>query len=400
MKNWYQKPVIMEYDVTIIGAGIHGAGVAQAAAVAGYKTLIVEQYQKPGLATSSRSSKLIHGGLRYLETAQLGLVWECLNERRRLLRNAPHLVKLVPFYIPVYKHTRRSPLTIMAGLSLYALLGGKGFHKIPKSEWSQLDGLKTTGLKAVFQYWDAQTDDQALTQSVLQSALEHGADVELSCKFQQAKIESDGCAVEYENGGITTTVNTKVLVNATGPWVNSTLQKIEPLPQQLDIDLVQGTHILMPGILEHGIYYIEAPQDQRAVLVMPWNGEILIGTTEKNYRGDPALVAPTEQEIDYLMEVYEYYFSNKIEKSQIRTSFAGLRVLKRDGESIFHRSRETILHVDKKNSPMILSIYGGKLSSYRATAEKVIRKMTKLLPERTETADTRRLSLPNIEGPE
>ncbi len=388
----------MEYDITIIGAGIHGAGVAQAAAAAGYNTLIIEQYQQPGLATSSRSSKLIHGGLRYLETAQLGLVWECLHERRRLLENAPHLVKLVPFYIPVYQQTRRSPFTIMSGLTLYALLGGKGFRKIPRSEWGQLDGLKTADLKAVFQYYDAQTDDTALTQAVLQSALQLGANVRLNSRFQQARIQPDSCSIEFEQQGVTKTIRSKVLINATGPWINMTLQRIEPTPRQLDIDLVQGTHIQVTGTLQHGIYYLEAPQDQRAVLVMPWHDEILIGTTEKNYRGDPALVAPTKQEIEYLLAVYNYYFSNKIDRSKINASFAGLRVLKQDGNSIFNRSRETILHVDKKNCPLILSIYGGKLSSYRATGEKVIKRIAKLLPERTAIADTKKLLLPSIQS--
>ncbi len=386
----------MEYDITIIGAGIHGAGVAQAAAAAGYKTLVIEQYQHAGLATSSHSSKLIHGGLRYLETAQLGLVWECLHERRRLLENAPHLVKLVPFYIPVYQQTSRSPFTIMSGLALYALLGGKGFSKIPRSEWGQLDGLKTAGLKAVFQYYDAQTDDMALTQAVLQSALQLGADAELNSQFQQAHIQPDGCSIEFEQQGATKTVRSRIMVNATGPWINMTLQQLEPAPRQLKIDLVQGTHILVPGTLEHGIYYLEAPQDKRAVLVMPWHGEILIGTTEKNYLGDPAQVAPTEQEIKYLLTVYNHYFSNNIDRTKINASFAGLRVLKRDGNSIFNRSRETILHIDRKNSPLILSIYGGKLSSYRATGEKVIKRIANLLPKRTAIADTKRLLLPGI----
>ncbi len=388
----------MEYDITIVGAGIHGAGVAQAAAAAGYKTLVIEQYKQPGLGTSSRSSKLIHGGLRYLETAQIGLVWECLNERHRLLKNAPHLVKLVPFYIPVYKQTRRGPFTIMLGLMLYSVLGGKGFNKIPRSKWNQLDGLKTDGLKAVFQYWDAQTDDRLLTETVLKSAVQLGADVELGCQFRHAMTESGTCVIDYEKDGQTRTIKSRVLINASGPWINSTLNKIKPSPRKLEIDLIQGTHILVSGSQKQGVYYLEAPQDQRAVLIMPWYGEILIGTTEIEYQGDPEDVAPTETEIDYLLGVYQLYFSQAVDRSHIKSSFAGLRVLKRDGESIFHRSRETTLHVDKKNSPMVLSIYGGKLSSYRATGEKVIKKLAKLLPKRTAIANTRILELPNLKS--
>ncbi len=384
----------MQYDITIIGAGIHGAGVAQAAAAAGYKTLVIEQYEKPGLGTSSRSSKLIHGGLRYLETAQIGLVWECLRERRLLLKNAPHLVRLVPFFIPVYEQTHRGPYTIAAGLTLYALLGGKWFQMVPRSKWGQLDGLKTERLKAVFQYWDAQTDDQALTEAVLKSAVHLGAEVKLDCRFQQASNESDTCIVEYERDGETCRVKTRVLINATGPWINSTLSKIHPNPQQLAIDLVQGAHILISTKQKQGVYYLEAPQDLRAVLGMPWNDEVLVGTTETKFQGDPADVAPTESEIDYLLDVYRYYFSPDLNRSHIRTSFAGVRVLKHDSKSIFRRSRETILHVDKKANPMVLSIYGGKLSSYRATGEKVVKKVVKLLPKRRAMANTRNLKLP------
>ncbi len=384
----------MEYDVIVIGAGIHGAGVAQAASAAGYRTLVIEQYDQPALGTSSRSSKLIHGGLRYLETAQFGLVWECLRERRILLNSAPHLVKLVPFYIPVYKGTHRPPWLIMIGLMLYALLGGKGFSRISRSKWGQLDGLRSDGLKAVFQYWDAQTDDQMLTESVLESAVELGAEVELGCTFKQAITESGSCIIEYEREGEIKTVESRVVVNASGPWINSTLGKIKPAPRQLAIDLVQGSHILVSAEQEKGVYYLEAPQDQRAVLVMPWNGGVLIGTTEKRFEGDPADVSPTTEEINYLLEVYNHYFSHKLNRADIRASFAGIRVLKREGESIFHRSRETILHRDKKNSPMVLSIYGGKLSSYRATGEKVVNKIAKMLPKRRVIADTKRLKLP------
>lgn len=384
----------MEYDVTVIGAGIHGAGVAQAATAAGYKTLVLEQYLQAGSATSSRSSKLIHGGLRYLETAQFGLVWECLTERRRLLRNAPDLVQLVPFLIPVYKHTHRGPITIALGLMLYTILGGGGFKRIPKSQWGELDGVMSEGLKAVFQYYDAQTDDQVLTQAVLQSAQQLGAEVKLGCEFHSAQAGVNGCEVEFQHDGVSQKINTGVLINAAGPWVNRALEKIDPLPRRLDIDLVQGSHILIPGTLEHGVYYLEAPQDHRAVLVMPWDDAILIGTTETRYQGDPADVIPIESEIDYLLEVYNYYFSAAVTESQIISSFAGLRVLKREHSRIFHRSRETILHIDKKNCPRVLSIYGGKLSSYRATGAKVIRQIAHLLPERTRKADTRTLPLP------
>src|SRR6185436_2703518 len=172
----------MNYDLLIIGAGIHVVGVAQAAAAAGYSVLVLE---KTALAagTSSKSSKLIHGGLRYLETGQLRLVRESLREREILLRVAPELVHLVPFYIPVYRRTRRRPWQITVGLSLYAALGGftsaNRFARLARDEWAALDGLETRALQAVFRYHDAQTDDAALTRAVMRSAQSLGAELKM-----------------------------------------------------------------------------------------------------------------------------------------------------------------------------------------------------------------------------
>ena len=152
----------MDYDFAIIGGGIHGVGVAQNAATAGYRVLLLEA-RDLAAGTSSKSSKLIHGGLRYLESFELSLVRESLRERAILLRVAPHLVKLVPFHIPVYRDTSRRPWQVRAGLSLYALLATDfetgSFSKLPRGEWAGLDGLRLDGLQAVFRYYDAQTDD-------------------------------------------------------------------------------------------------------------------------------------------------------------------------------------------------------------------------------------------------
>ena len=384
----------MEYDVVVIGAGIHGAGVTQAAAAAGYRTLLLEQYDQPATGTSSKSSKLIHGGLRYLESGQIGLVRECLVERKRLLTNAPQLVRLTPFHIPVYQNTRRRPWQIRLGLSLYALLGGKGFQQVARSVWSDLDGLRTDKLDAVFRYYDAQTDDAQLTQAVLASAASLGADISYQCRVERAVCEHQQCTVFYrgKNGG--GEIKTRALVNAAGPWVNTVLDRIEPVTRALAIDLVQGTHLVIPGTLQQGMYYLEAPQDGRAVFAMPWKENILLGTTESLFTGNPEDVQPLEQEISYLLEVYNRYFEQTLDSSQVIEAFAGLRVLPKQKDAAFHRSRDTLLHMDADTCPRVLSIYGGKLTSYRATAEKVIRKLTPLLPARKKLADTRILRLP------
>ncbi len=384
----------MDYDVVVIGAGIHGAGVAQAAAAAGYRTLLLEQYDQPAVGTSSKSSKLIHGGLRYLESGQLGLVRECLVERQRLLANAPHLVRLTAFHIPVYQNTRRRPWQIRLGLSLYALLGGKSFQQVPPSAWPDLDGLRTDTLDAVFRYYDAQTDDAQLTQAVLASAASLGADITYQCSVERAVCEREHCTVFYQGKDGGAEIKTRVLVNAAGPWINRVLGCIEPVVRPLAIDLVQGTHLVIPGTLRQGMYYLEAPQDQRAVFVTPWKDNILLGTTESLFTGNPENVQPLEEEISYLLEVYNHYFKKTLDASEVIEAFAGLRVLPRGKDAAFHRSRDTVLHRDMDTCPRVLSIYGGKLTSYRATAEKVIQKLAPLLPARNKQADTRTLRLP------
>ena len=387
------------HDLLIIGGGIHGAGVAQAAAASGYSVLLLEQ---TGIAsgTSSRSSKLIHGGLRYLESLGLSLVKESLNERRLLLKLAPDLVKLVPFNIPVYKSTRRRPWQVSLGLGLYALLGGLQqdnlFNKIARSQWEGLDGLSTTNLQAVYQYQDGQTDDASLTRAVIRSAQSFGAEIVIPGKFVSANIGSGEIEYEYLMNGQCITGKARVLVNAAGPWVNQVRERITPVAPGQRIELVRGTHISIAGSINSGIYYLESPEDGRAVFVMPRDGNILIGTTEELFVDtDPANVKPTQKEQKYLLRVLRYYFPEFTSAGVeiIQSSFAGLRVLPVGQGRAFKRSRETILIADKKDNPRLINIYGGKLTTYRSTAAKVMLRLATSLPETRKVADTRELFL-------
>lgn len=390
-----------DYDLVIVGGGIHGAGVAQAAAAAGYKALVVEK-DKLASGTSSRSSKLIHGGLRYLESGEFSLVRECLQERDRLLTLAPDLVQLKPFYVPIYKNTRRRPWQLYIGLSLYWLLSGCSytgrFRKLPQSEWQQLDGLKTTDLECVFEYWDGQTDDATLTRAVMQSALSLGAELHMPAQFLGARLDDQGCEVEYSYNNEQINCTARVLVNAAGPWAGQVLEQISPAPHKqafCDVELVQGTHLLLPGALKKGMYYLEAPQDQRAIFIMQRGENILLGTTEKGYAGDPDNVCPSVEEVDYLLDVLRHYFPDHLATTsdKILSSYAGLRVLPGGNDSPFSRAREIILAVDRDQQPRLLTIYGGKLTSYRIDAEKVINKLATSLPNQKPVADTRVLPL-------
>jgi glycerol-3-phosphate dehydrogenase len=386
------------YDLIIIGGGIHGAGIAQAAAAHGYSVLALEQ-SAIAAGTSSRSSKLIHGGLRYLESAQFNLVRECLHERTLLLKNAPDLVELKPFYIPVYSETSRTAWQIRAGLSLYSTLGGLSaetrFKIVPQREWARLDGLDLEDLHKVFRYYDAQTDDALLTEAVMRSAQSLGAELEMPAHFVSAERHGSRYVVRYQTESQEIECETALLINAAGPWVNEVLQQVTPKVTSLDIDLIQGTHIILEGTVNQGIYYIEAPEDRRAVFVMPWKDKLMVGTTESYFHGNPAKVIPLAKEKIYLLQTLGYYFPRYrfTTHQEIVSSFAGLRVLPKIDGSAFSRPRDTIFHTDEVQEPRLVTIYGGKLTAYRATAERLLHQFSFVLPDKQAFADTRTLPL-------
>jgi len=389
----------MKYDLVVIGAGIQGAGVAQAAAAAGYTVLVLEQ-SSPAAGTSSKSSKLIHGGLRYLESGQIGLVRESLRERALLLKLAPDLVKLQPFHIPIYKDSKRCALTIRSGLSLYSLLSGFDsnalFRSLPKSKWDDLEGLKQNKLEAVFRYHEAQTDDAALTRAVLHSAMELGAECEIPGHFVKAHVNSHSCLVEFESEFGFKTASCRVLVNCAGPWASDVISRVEPDMYLPKIDLVQGSHLILPPLLKH-YFYLEAPQDRRAVFALPWKGKLMVGTTEKLHYGAPEQAQCSLEERDYLVDVLLHYFPHlSIDLNQV-DSFAGLRILPRSDKSAFSRTREVLFEVDNEATPRVLSVMGGKLTTYRATALMALSKIRASLPIKEKIADTSRIPLSPVD---
>lgn len=387
------RPVGERFDIAVIGGGIHGAGVAQAAAAAGHRTLLLER-SSWATATSRHSSKLIHGGLRYLESGQIGLVYNSLHERRLLLRNAPELVKAVPFFIPVYAETRRRPWQLRAGLSLYALLSGLTtlgrFRALPRRLWGELDGLRRDDLQRVFQYWDAQTDDAALTRAVVASARRLGAVCLEQCELLGATWREDHFRLTLQDradaadAGDPWQCAARCVVNAAGPWVNEVAVRCGGAPRPLS--WVKGSHIVLPPVELPGIFYLEAPADGRAVFVMPWRGNTLVGTTEVEV--DSPDVAASASEIAYLLATVRHYFPDF--PAQVLDAFAGVRVLPADEGRPFNRARESIL----AQSGNLLSIYGGKLTTYRHTAEQIIEQLQKhSLQPRTPRANTRQLRL-------
>ncbi len=385
------------YDIVVIGAGIQGAGVAQAAAACGYSSLIIEKFPQAGLGTSSKSSKLIHGGLRYLESGQIALVKECLLERKRLLKNAPDLVKLIPFYIPVYSHNKRPPWMIWLGLFIYSIFSLKPFSIIKKSQWGSLDNLNLKNLKAVFKYYDAQTDDKKLTRAVINSAIKLGAEIQYNASFIESNIQQDVHQLVYKKDGQLLSLECRCIVNCSGPWVESIQQNIHPELILPAIDLVAGSHIIVDYPLKHGIYYVEA-SDQRAVFIMPWQKtQTLIGTTERIYTDNPDKLGVTDSEISYLLETCNTYFNINIGRENIIDSFSGLRVLPASDKSTSSKSRESLI-IHNTTSPMQVTLIGGKLTSYRASSEEVLLQIRKILPAEKQhhSCDTKKIKLSGI----
>lgn len=383
-------------DLLVVGAGIHGAGVAQAAAAAGWRVVLIEQAATPAQGTSSRSSKLIHGGLRYLEGAHLGLVHECLRERALLLRNAPHLVRLLPMHLPVYRDSRLGPWRLGAGLALYALLGGlrsaNRFCRV--STAAPLDGLRRDGLRAVYRYAEAQTDDAALTRAVVASAVRLGATLQCDAELVGAVLDGAGGRATVRCAGSERRFAFRVLVNAGGPWLAGVLARITPAPPVPAIELVRGAHLVLPQPTVAGGYYVESPRDRRPVFVLPWRGGTLVGTTEVKHVGDPGRVVPSADEIDYLLQAYAHHFPGRpAGRDAVTGSFAGLRVLPAGEGRFGARSRETLLLADRPDAPRLVSVVGGKLTSYRATAARVIERIRASLPPAQRVAHTEELAL-------
>ncbi len=385
---------LIETEIAVIGGGVHGTGIAQAAAAAGYQVAVFEKNDWAS-GTSQRSSKLIHGGLRYLETGQLPLVYHSLYERYLLLKNAPELVRPIKFFIPIYKATGRRPWQIRAGLMLYFFLSGGRrlgrFRKLKRHEWAQLDGLETTGLQAVFQYWDGQTNDKLLTKAVLQSAQQLGAQSFSHTELQSAKKNDSGYLLTLSGAEGDFQCQCQVLVNAAGPWVNEVATRIETTATAKAMELVRGSHILVDKKLHQGVFYMEAPADGRAVFAMPWGEQTLIGTTEISHTTTPDQVQASEQEIQYLQDTFSHYFPDETPK--LLDAWAGLRVLPSSEQHANKRDRDTFFLLDDQHQPKLVAVYGGKLTSYRHTAAQVIRYLRPSLKARPALADTRSLAL-------
>ena len=386
------------YDIAVIGGGINGVGIAADAAGRGLSVVLCE---RDDLAshTSSASSKLIHGGLRYLEQYEFRLVRESLAEREILLAKAPHIIRPLRFILPHQPHLRPAWM-IRLGLFLYDHLGRR--ERLPGSRSLRFgaDSPLKPAIRRGFEYADCQVDDARLVVLNAMAARERGARIHTRAHCLSAR-RSDGLwHVELQQaGGKHFTLRAKALVNATGPWVARFLDENLQQPSPYGLRLVQGSHIIVPRLHEGEHAYILQSEDQRIVFALPYlDRYTLIGTTDRDYQGDPAKAAIGEDEIRYLLEVCNAHFRRQLAPEDILHSFAGVRPL-RDDESQHPAvvTRDYSLSLKTEQGAPLLSIFGGKLTTYRRLAEAAMTELRPFFPNMG-LPWTAHVSLPGGEG--
>ena len=371
-------PLAEVYDVAVIGGGINGVGIAADAAGRGLSVFLCE---KDDLAshTSSASSKLIHGGLRYLEHYEFRLVREALAEREVLLAKAPHIVKPMRFVLPHRPHLRPAWM-IRAGLFLYDHLGKReklaGSNSLKFGASSPLKAEITKG----FEYSDCWVDDARLVVLNAMAAREKGAHVHTQTRCVSARRNKGLWELNLERAdGSLFSIRTKALVNAAGPWVAKFIKDDLKLDSPYGIRLIQGSHLIVPKLYDAPNAFILQNEDQRIVFTIPYMDQFtIIGTTDREYTGDPAKVSITEEETDYLLNVVNAHFKQQVSRSDILRTYSGVRPLcndESDNPSAVTRDYTLALSGAPGEAPL-LSVFGGKLTTYRKLAESAMAQLT------------------------
>jgi glycerol-3-phosphate dehydrogenase len=372
------------YDLLVIGGGINGAGIARDAAGRGLKVLLAEKGDLAA-ATSSSSSKLIHGGLRYLEHYEFRLVAEALAEREVLLRIAPHLVVPLAFVMPHVSELRPRWM-IRAGLFLYDHLGRR--TRLPGSRRVDLrvppynSGLKPT-LTDGFVYSDCRVDDARLVLANALSARELGADVLTRTECVTAKRVDSGWQALLRTAKSEQTAFARGIVNAAGPWVKQVLNDRLHQPSRDNVKLVKGSHIVVPKLYEASHAFILQNDDRRVVFMIPYETQYtLIGTTDVTPDGGSSVPRASVEEIDYLCRAVNRYLALPLAPRDVAWSYAGIRPLYDDGSadpSAVTRDYTLRLDADAGSAP-VLSVFGGKITTYRRLAEHALDQLASWFP--------------------
>lgn len=371
-------------DLIVIGGGINGAGIAVDAAGRGLSVLLLEA-QDLACATSSASSKLIHGGLRYLEQYEFRLVSEALAEREVLLRLAPHIAFPMRFRLPHQPYLRPAWM-IRIGLFMYDHLGHR--TSLPGSKGIKFgsDSVLKPELTQGFEYSDCWVDDARLVALNALEVVERGGEVRTQTKVTRAWRENDLWMVEAldQRTGETLIWQAKGVANATGPWVKHFYHESLHLKSPRGVRLIKGSHIVVPKVHNQPQAYILQNEDKRIVFVIPWLNEFsIIGTTDVEYHGDPHNVDIDDNEINYLLKVYNDHFKKQLNRDDIIWSYSGVRPLVDDeSDSPQAVTRDYTLEIEDVNGKApLLSVFGGKLTTYRKLGEHALDKLAQYYPD-------------------
>jgi glycerol-3-phosphate dehydrogenase len=376
----------MIYDLFIIGGGVNGCGIARDAAGRGLKVFLAEQDDLAS-GTSSASTKLIHGGLRYLEHYEFRLVREALIEREVLLRSAPHIIWPLRFVLPHHHGLRPRPL-IRLGLFLYDHLGGRKILPPTRSVDLRNDvtgkPLKPEFVRG-YEYSDCWVEDSRLVVLSARDAAARGAIIRVRTKCISARrVDGVWELTIASDGGKQEAVRAKALINAGGPWVSQILGQVVGRTAPDKIRLVKGSHVVVDKLYDHDRCYIFQNGDGRICFAIPYEQNFtLIGTTDEDHRGDPGIPRISDSETDYLLAAVGEYFRRPVTREHLRWAYSGIRPLYDDGASKAQEAtRDYVLKLDHgPGEAPLLSVFGGKITTFRRLAEAVLERIAPFFPE-------------------
>ena len=373
-KNEFQST----FDVIIIGGGINGCGIAREFSLQKKRVLLLEK-STIGSGTSSKSSRLIHGGLRYLESFQFNLVRESLKDREELLKLYPHLVQMKPFYFPCYKQNSRTPFLIWMGLKLYDMFSGWSSEYPSKTisleDFGQLNpSIKQDGLRKVFRFFDAKTNDLKLTKQVAEDAQLYGATIHENTQIQKISWANDQFNLETDHK----TFSSQILINATGPWIHEVNKKYS-FPAQYHIRKISGIHLMIKGLLTHDIMFMQT-QGKRIFFIIPEpeENQTMIGTTEREENSPTDDVIINSKDINYMIDNINYYLKPeyRISESDVISTSIGIRPLVAANKNPTNLSREYCLDLHTSGNSKLLHVFGGKLTTFLSLSRKAVDLLT------------------------
>ena len=395
MVEMYSQPFPTRVRVLILGGGIHGVGVLHDLVSRGWVDCHLLEKHLVGSGTSSKSTKLIHGGLRYLKhIGDYPMVRESLRERRVLMDMAGDLVHPIEICLPVLRSTKMPAWMVRAGLTMYDWLAGSqrlGAHRTitPDELRSRVPIVDTSEIASAFSFWDAQTDDLALVERVAASAKALGGGINEGVRACKIAATADGWEVTVrDRSDREAKISALYVVNCLGPWAHEFLDASQVDHQHVAVNN-KGVHLVLPDFGLSAGLLLQSAGDSRIFFVLPWLGKTLLGTTEELYQGDLDRITTSEQEVEYLLNGCNRYLTKTISTSDIEGAFAGLRWLAVDGRKdsngqldISATSREFVLAETLNTRGMLITLYGGKLTSYRSLAEKIGSRITNHFGER------------------